>query len=145
MVLRRCRRLLGDEDEALDVTQDVFVRLLQRSDRLKLKHPSSFIYKTATNLCLNRIRDRARRGETHDDELLGRIASLEDSEKRVGALSTLDRVFQKSPESSRTIATLHFLDGLTLEETASEVGMSVSGVRKRLRALRATLEIEEMS
>src|SRR5262245_14594746 len=28
MVLRRCRRLLGDESEALDASQDVFVRLL---------------------------------------------------------------------------------------------------------------------
>ena len=37
------------------------------------------------------------------------------------------------------MATLHFVDGLTLEEVAGEVGMSVSGVRKRLRALRATL------
>jgi RNA polymerase sigma-70 factor (ECF subfamily) len=37
------------------------------------------------------------------------------------------------------MATLHFVDGLTLEEVAREVGMSVSGVRKRLRALRATL------
>ena len=29
MVLRRCRQLLGDEEEAMDVTQDVFVKLLQ--------------------------------------------------------------------------------------------------------------------
>ena len=34
MVLRRCRRLLGDEDEAVDVMQEVFVRLLQHRERL---------------------------------------------------------------------------------------------------------------
>ena len=42
------------------------------------------------------------------------------------------------------MAVYHFLDGMTLEETARETGMSVSGVRKRLRNLRKTLyEIEE--
>ena len=36
------------------------------------------------------------------------------------------------------MAVLHFVDGLTLEQVAHECGFSVSGVRKRLRALRAT-------
>lgn len=139
MVIRRCRQLLADEDDALDAAQDVFVRLCEAGDRLNVKHPSSFLYVTATNVCLNRIRDRARRGETHDDVVVERIASMGDTERRVGALSTLQRLFGQSPTSSRTIAMLHFVDGLTLEETAREVGMSVSGVRKRLRALRATL------
>ena len=51
----------------------------------------------------------------------------------------LDRLFQRHPASSRTIAVLHYLDGLTLEQVASEVGQSVSGVRKRLRSLRHAL------
>ncbi|MEE0876707.1 MAG: sigma factor-like helix-turn-helix DNA-binding protein, partial [Fibrobacteraceae bacterium] len=58
----------------------------------------------------------------------------------------LARLFSKEPESSRTIAVLHYVDGLTLEETAREVSLSVSGVRKRLRALKAkikNLEVKE--
>jgi len=39
--------------------------------------------------------------------------------------------------STRTIAVMHLVDGLTLEEVAREVGLSVSGVRKRLRTLKA--------
>lgn len=139
MVMRRCRQLLGDEDEALDATQDVFVRVLEAGDPMKMKHPSSFLYVTATNLCLNRIRDRKRHGETSDEQALYQIASIDDTEGRVGARSVLGRLFGQSPESSRTIAVLHYMDGLTLEETAREVGMSVSGVRKRLRVLRAML------
>ena len=37
------------------------------------------------------------------------------------------------------MAILHYVDGMTLQEVADEVGMSVSGVRKRLRGLRAEL------
>ena len=39
--------------------------------------------------------------------------------------------------STRVIAVLHLVDGMTLEEVAREVGLSVSGVRKRLRMLKA--------
>jgi RNA polymerase sigma-70 factor (ECF subfamily) len=144
MVMRRCQQILEDEDEALDVMQDVFVQLLRRRDRLVLDNPSSLLYRIATNLCLNRIRDRQRRGETKDEDILYRIADLDEPEVRVEARSVLDRLFVRHKESTRTIAMLHFLDGMTLEETAREVGMSVSGVRKRLSGLRASLgEVEE--
>jgi RNA polymerase sigma-70 factor, ECF subfamily len=139
MVLRRCRQLLRDEDEAMDVCQDVFVRLLQHRHRLHDRYPSSLLYRIATNLSLNRIRDRRRRGETSEEALLEQIASAEDPQAESEARSVLDRLFGRHPESTRTLAVLHYLDGLTLEQVADAVGMSVSGVRKRLRGLRESL------
>ena len=139
MVLRRCRRLLGSEDEAMDVCQDVFVRVLQGRERLHGRYPSSLLYRIATNLCLNRLRDRRRHPTTSEDGLLERIAAAHDPAGQREARSLLDRLFGRHPESSRTLAVLHYVDGLTLEEVAREVGLSVSGVRKRLRGLRATL------
>ena len=139
MVLRRCRQMLRDEDEALDVMQDVFVALLKRQDRLEATYPSSLLYRIATNLCLNRIRDNKRRPETPGEAVLYQIADLERIAPRVEARSLLETLFGRHKESTRTIAVLHFVDGYTLEEVAREVGMSVSGVRKRLRGLRATL------
>ena len=139
MVLRRCRVLLRDEDEAMDVCQDVFVRVLERRDRLRAEYPSSLLYRIATNLCLNRIRDRRRRPTTSDEEVLHHIASADDTAAWSESRSLLDRLFRRHPESSRTLAVLHYVDGLSLEEVAQEVGLSVSGVRKRLRGLRATL------
>mgnify|MGYP002389914899 CR=1 FL=1 len=65
------------------------------------------------------------------------IASSDDHERRSVARSVLDGLFRREQESTRTIAVLHYVDDLTLEETAAEVGLSVSGVRKRLRGLRA--------
>lgn len=141
MVLRRCRQLLHDEDEAMDACQDVFVRLLERRDSLDARYPSSLLYTIATNVCLNRI--RARRPTTSDDEVLHKIATAENPGGRSEARLTLARLFGRHPDSTRTIAVLHYLDGLTLEQVAEHVGLSVSGVRKRLRGLRHTLlEIE---
>ena len=139
MVLRRCRQLLRGEDDAMDACQDVFVRILERGDRLDTSHPSSLLYVTATNLCLNRIRDRLRHAQRVEDGQLERIAAAEPPGARSEARLVLDRLFRRQPASSRTIAVLHYLDGLTLEQVASEVGLSVSGVRKRLRSLRRAL------
>jgi RNA polymerase sigma-70 factor (ECF subfamily) len=134
MVLRRCRRLLRDDGEASDVVQDVFVQLLRRRDDLSGLYPSSLLFRVATNLCLNRIRDRRRRPELPGDELLHRVAGRDD----LDAPLLLDRLFRRHPESTRTMAVLHWLDGMTLQEVACDCGMSVSGVRRRLRALRET-------
>jgi RNA polymerase sigma-70 factor (ECF subfamily) len=141
MVLRRCRGLLRNEDEAMDVCQDVFVKVLERGDALHATYPSTLLYRMATNLSLNCIRDRGRAAQPTDDAVLNAIAMAGDFEDRSLIGVVLDRIFGRHPESSRTIAVLHYVDGLTLEEVGSVVGMSVSGVRKRLRALKAVEDL----
>ena len=135
LVVRRCRQLLRDPDEAWDVAQEVFVRLLKGRDRLHGQYPGSLVFRVATNLCLNRMRDRRRAPERAGDEVLQTIAARAD----LDAPLLLDRLFRRHPESTRTMAVLHHVDGMTLAEVARECGMSVSGVRKRLRGLRASL------
>lgn len=145
MVFRRCVFLLKDDSEAKDMVQNVFLRVYERVESLDLSQPSSLLWNTATRLCLNRIRDKKRRGlDVDSSELLLTIACAEEDDGREAG-GILARIFSKEQESTRTIATLHYVDGMTLEETAETVGLSVSGVRKRLRTLQArikNLEVE---
>lgn len=141
MVYRRCVALLKDDAEASDMMQNVFVRIYERRNSLDLTNPSSLLWNTATRLCLNRIRDKARRGvNVNSEDLLLQIASVDDEADAYEAGSILTRIFSKEPESTRTMAVLHFVDGMTLEETAEAVGLSVSGVRKRLRTLQSKVK-----
>src|SRR5262245_47718281 len=103
MVLRRCRQLLRNEDEALDACQDVFLRVLERQARLNARYPSSLLYRIATNVCLNRIRDRRRKPETTDEQRLHQIATADEAGAVAEARVTLDRLFGRHPASSRTI------------------------------------------
>jgi RNA polymerase sigma-70 factor (ECF subfamily) len=100
MVLRRCRQLLRAEDEALDACQDVFVRLIERHGRLDARFPSSLLYTMATNVCLNRIRDRARRPESQDEERLLAIARAGSPAGGSDARLLLDWLFNRHPASS---------------------------------------------
>lgn len=143
MVYRRCRRLLGNEEAAVDAMHDVFVKVITRKDVLTADAPSSLLYRMATNTCLNQLRSKRRRPEVLDGELILRIAVTGDAEDRTAARSMLSRLFRKEQESTQTIAVMHLLDGMTHQEVADAVGMSVSGVRKRLRVLRARLKTME--
>ena len=138
MVLRRCRGLLRDEEKAVEAMQDVFVQVLRRQGTLKMEHPSSLLYQIATNVSLNLIRSKKRRPEdATEDDVLTRIAYAPENDGRSVARMTLERIFGNEQPSTRTMAVLHLLDGHTLEEVAEITGMSVSGVRKRLRGLQA--------
>ncbi len=81
MVYRRCVFLLKDDAEAKDMVQNVFLRVYERMDTLDLSQPSSLLWNTATRLCLNRIRDKKRRGlDVDSSELLLTIACAEEDD-----------------------------------------------------------------
>jgi RNA polymerase sigma-70 factor (ECF subfamily) len=139
MVLRRCRRLLRDEPRAVDAMHDTFVNLLRHQSRLDDRALGGLLFRMATNVCLNRLRSERRRPEDSREDLVMRIAKVSGFESRSHARAVLKRLFSAEKESTQTMAVMHLLDGMTLEEVAREVGLSVSGVRKRLRTLRAHL------
>lgn len=151
MVLRRCQRLLADPQKAEDAMQDVFVQLLLHQERLHGGALSSLLYRIATHVCLNRLRSERRRPEDPNDELLCKIANTGDPENQSAARHLLDKLFGRDSQeglavSSRVIATLHLHDGLTLQEVARETGLSVSGIRKRLRGIQKRLhELQEVA
>ena len=145
MVLRRCRQLLRDEEKALDAMQEVFTKLIISKKHLKGIYPSSLLFRISTNVCLNMIRDRKshRSIDSNSEDLLFQLASYDAGEDRLILRDLLDRLFRKEKQSTREIATLHFVDGMTLQEVADEVGLSLSGVRKRIRELKARIEIKK--
>ena len=145
MVHRRCRRILGNEEEAADAMHDVFVQLVRREGSLDLSRPSSLLYTMATNVSLNKLRSRRRKPETRDEGLLASIAAADDLEDSTSQRSLLAQLFKREEPSTKVMAVLHYVDKMTLEEVASAVGLSVSGVRKRLRGLKARVaEWEEV-
>lgn len=135
MVLRRCRFMLRDEAQAVEAMQDVFVLMLRHQDRLEDHAPSALLHRLATNTCLNRLRSGRRRPED-SSALLDTFAHHEDTSARALARRLLDQLFGRVAASTKTLAMLHYVDGMTLEQVAEESGLSVSGVRKRLAALR---------
>lgn len=136
MVLRRCRFLLRNEEKALDAMQDVFVNLITSSEKIKDTYPSSLLYRIATNVCLNIIRSEKRHPETIDDQIFNYIADYNDPSDSISANDLIDSIFRNEHPSTKEIAIMLYVDKMTLEQTAYQSGLSVSGVRKRMRVLK---------
>jgi RNA polymerase sigma-70 factor (ECF subfamily) len=136
MVLRRCRTLLKNEDAAADAMQETFLRVLRNGKTLTASYPSSLLYRIATNVCLNMLRGNRRRPTVSADLILDGLSGREKMEDRIVDTLLLEKVFTGAKESTRRAAEMHFLEGLTLAETAERVDLSISGVRKRFRSLR---------
>jgi RNA polymerase sigma-70 factor (ECF subfamily) len=136
MVLRRCRAILGDEESARDAMQDVFVLLLRKKSQLVGRYPSSLLYRMATNRCLNVLRAAKRRRDTPDEDALSRAQVPGSLEEEIEGRDLVARLLDGERESTRRMVAMHHRDGMTLRETAAAVGMSESGVRKRMRVLR---------
>ena len=137
MVIRRCRKILGNEEDALDALHDVFVNVMRGKEKLHGRFPSSLLYTMATNICLNRLRKKRR--EIPSD-LSGEGAAgsfIDEGFDQVEAEILLEDILMDESESDRAISYMYHADGMTLKEIGEAVGLSISGVRKRLEAFRS--------
>ena len=136
MVIRRCRSMLRDPDDAMDAVHDVFVNLLRGGGRLHGRYPSSLLYTMATNICLNRLRKRKRLTfrDFNDEETS--LPVRDENFDQVEAELLTEIILKGESERDRTICYMYHVDGMTLKEIGEATGLSISGTRKRLEAFK---------
>ena len=134
MVFRRCLHLLRDEGRAQDAVQEVFLSLLKNRAKLTDEFPSSLLYRIATNTCLNMMK-REKRIHVKDNSFFNEISDVADFSENLEVREVLARIFRGEKEDTMTIAVMRYVDKLSYDEIAEASGLSVSGVRKRLRTL----------
>jgi RNA polymerase sigma factor (sigma-70 family) len=133
---RRARRVLGNDAEAHEVVQDVFVSLLEKPEQYKgMSQLTTFMYSVVTHACLNRVRNQRNRLRLVRDNLptLGDEADRAlTPETRTVLRSVLDRL----PEELAAAAIYYHLDGMTHDEIARVMQCSprhVGDVLERLK------------
>jgi len=122
VVLRRARRILGDEHEALEVLQEVFLSLAGRPAQFHGRSaPTTFLYRMTTNMCLNRLRDATRRRALLARETAGRT---DGAAPRAPAALEAVRLLARLPERLARVAVYHYVDEMTHDEIAELLGCS---------------------
>jgi len=132
VIYARCRRLLGDAAAAEDATQETFIRVFRHLDRAPDTEAAlGWIYRIATNYCLNELRDRRLRPASH--ETVPEMPVLDGGEKWHVDRDLVALVIKRSPEELRVAAWLHYVDGFDQEEVARTLGISRRTVVNRLQ------------
>jgi RNA polymerase sigma-70 factor (ECF subfamily) len=120
-----CARVLGDREEAKDVTQEVFIKAF---DQLPQADAESFglrawLYRVATNACFNHLRSR-RRLDSGGDAGLEQAASGVDEFERARTVALVEQSLGEMNERYRTALVLKDLQGLPPKEIAEVMGVS---------------------
>ncbi len=149
-ILGLCIRYLGNQEDAEEVAQDVFIRLHKAASsyepRAKL---STYLYRIAVNLSLNRIRDRkwnrlvpwdVHRKYEEKNPMISAAHSpdqlLEQKEKQEMVRKVIDTL----PPNQKTALLLKRFQGLSYEEIARVMDCSISAVESRLHRAKLNLE-----
>lgn len=134
MVLRRARRILGDEEAARDAMQEVFVKVMRERETFRGESsPVTWLYKVTTNLCLNKIRDASRRRQ-----LLAENASPSDvsGEAAPEDRAAVAKLIGALPDELREIAVYYYVDEMNQDEIAEITGVSRRTIGNRLEEFR---------
>jgi len=142
-------RMLRNREEAEDIVQETFLRVYRNLSAFDQKRPfRNWVYTIATNLALNALRARQRRGQPvaldfgDVDANWVANATARDVVTREDLAERIANAVCKLPAQPAALVHLHYIEGMTIREAAEMLNMredaakvALHRARKRLREL----------
>jgi RNA polymerase sigma-70 factor (ECF subfamily) len=141
-VLALCRRMVGNEGEARDLTQDTFVRAWERLIQFRGQSDiGTWLHRIAVNVVLLHLRGSKRdalRLLDADDE----VPSVRATDASIHIRLDVDAALAQLPSGARTVFVLHDVEGYSHDEISQMLGLAPGTVRTQLwRARRALMRL----
>ncbi|HJR25328.1 MAG TPA: RNA polymerase subunit sigma-70 [Acidimicrobiales bacterium] len=148
-----CYRMLASFDEAEDAVQETFLRAWRRRDRFDGgSFFRAWLYKIATNVCLDLLRSRSRRAtrsvdvgwlQPYPDRLLDEVVEADEPDAAAVDRETVELAFlvalQVLPPRQRAVLIARDVLGWPAAEAAETLDVSVAAANSALQRARATL------
>ena len=140
-------RSTGSEDDAADITQEVFLRAYRSLDTFRGDSGfSTWLYRITTNLCVDLARKKnSAPTDQLDEEAIGRVPETRSEQRQEEALESselrreLDIALSMVSEEHRKIVILRDVAGMTYADIASALSIEEGTVKSRLARARAAL------
>ena len=137
-------RIVSCQEEAEELTQDVFLKAFQQLSSFKAESSfSTWIYRIATNTALSAIRKRKNEVIRLDDSVFANLSDTQvdealedDSEEQ---LQRLQRAMDQLEADERALITLYYMEEKPLAEVAFIVGLTEANVKVKLHRIRKKL------
>jgi RNA polymerase sigma-70 factor (ECF subfamily) len=148
-IFRYIMSMVRDIAEAEDLTQETFLRAYQRRDSLRDEGTqTAWLYRIATHVCLDRLRQYARRSPRESQTALDQVdipepdtPSLQQTLERDEMSECVQRYFNRLSDSYRAVILLHDMHELTAPEIAQLLGESLATIKIRLHRARRKLSM----
>ncbi len=135
-------RMVGDYEAALDVTQEIFIKVYGSLSRYRPEFKfSTWIYKIAHNSAVDHLRRNAGRersivngteGEQYDMPIESGSLSPEQESEREERRVEIELVVKSLPSAYRELIILRHSQDLTYEEIVDVTGLPLGTVKNRL-------------
>lgn len=153
-IYRLALRMVGNEADAEDVLQETFLSAFKSIDQFEARSSlSTWLYRIASNAALMKLRRKEPEQISVDEPLENEEGDMmprqffdfcclpEDSLLRDEARVVMQQAVDDLPAALRSVFVLRELEGLSTEETAAALDLSISAVKSRL--MRARLKLRE--
>lgn len=145
-LMRFLLRTTRDQDDALDLFQETWLRAYRAWPKLESAAGlRPWLYRIATNLCLNRARDRIRRVRVIGDEELDPAQVASSSNGAHEGVLHLKAAIARLPHNQREALVMRKFGGLEYAEIATALGCSAesarAGVYQALKKLKVATEL----
>ncbi len=154
-IYRQAMYLLGNEAEAEEIMQEVFLTLYEKAQTFRGDSAvSTWLYRLTTNAAISRLRRRTRRQEVLIDDYLPQFIEdghhrerpiidwshdLESALVREQSCQLLRQAIETLRPLDKAVVVLNDLEGLSQRETGAILGLSVPAVKSRLHRARLFL------
>ena len=136
-------RMTGDYDAALDLTQEVFIKVYNSLARYRPEYKfSTWIYRIAHNAAVDHLRRQpsrpqaldqtARDGETYERPVASDAPNPEQLSERAELSAEIEDVIRQLPASYRELIVLRHAHDLSYDEIAEVTGLPLGTVKNRI-------------
>jgi len=120
-----------NREEALDITQEVFIRLWKMIRKIETKDIEAWVLKVTRNLCIDHYREKRRRElKEMNTNLRGMVGGREDEKELFQNL--LEEALRRIPERQAFAFSLRFFSGMKISEMSEAMGISEGGAKSLL-------------
>ena len=119
------QRRFGELINSEDVVQEIFLKLIEIETPQNIKYPTAWLFKLADNYVIDRLREKIPTEEL--DELIEEF----DIDKTILDLE-VKRALSKLDKLSQQIIYLHYWEGYSLKELATEFNLSYGSIRTKV-------------